>query len=301
MHLRRRETQPLTLALALVLAFAVVEAVAGAFAGSLALLADAGHMAADAGALAVALFAAWLARRPATPRRSFGWRRAEILAALANGLTLVGIALLIIVEAARRLSEPPDVTGGLVLVVGGVGLVVNIVTAQLLHPKADSSLNMRVAFRHVLADLVSSAGVIVAALVLLVTGWAYVDPLISVGIGLLVLVSAWSVLRESLGILLEATPDGIDSEEVGRSMAAVAGVLQVHDLHIWTITTGFPALSAHVLVEPAADCHEIRRALDELVRERFSLAHSTLQVEHASGKEESLQLGVAGARRTPLV
>ena len=300
MHRHRGETRPLTLALGLVLAFAVVEVVAGLAAGSLALLADAGHMVSDAGALAVALFAAWLGRRPATPQRSFGWRRAEILAALANGLGLVVVAVVILVEAGRRLSDPPEVAGAVVLVTGVAGLAVNVFTARLLHPSAESSLNMRAAFKHVLADLLSSAGVIAAALLVLATGWAYADPLLGILIGLLVVWSAWSVVRESLGVLLEGTPSGIDAQEVGRSMTAVTGVAGVHDLHIWTITSGFPALSAHVLVEPSADCHAIRRELESVIRARFALSHSTLQVEHADAADEPMQLGVAVRRRTPL-
>jgi len=300
MHRHRGETRPLTLALGLVLAFAVVEVVAGLAAGSLALLADAGHMVSDAGALAVALFAAWLGRRPATPQRSFGWRRAEILAALANGLGLVVVAVVILVEAGRRLSDPPEVAGAVVLVTGVAGLAVNVFTARLLHPSAESSLNMRAAFKHVLADLLSSAGVIAAALVVLATGWAYADPMLGILIGLLVVWSAWSVVRESLGVLLEGTPSGIDAQEVGRSMTAVTGVAGVHDLHIWTITSGFPALSAHVLVEPSADCHAIRRELESVIRARFALSHSTLQVEHADAADEPMQLGVAVRRRTPL-
>ncbi len=300
MHGHRGETRPLSLALGLVLAFAVVEVVAGVAAGSLALLADAGHMASDAGALAVALFAAWLGRRAATPQRSFGWRRAEILAALANGLGLVVIAIVILVEAGRRLSDPTEVVGAVVLVTGVAGLAVNIFTARILHPSSESSLNMRAAFRHVLADLVSSLGVIAAALVVLATGWPYADPLLGILIGLLVVWSAWSIVRESLGVLLEGTPVGIDAHEVGRRMAAVPGVVDVHDLHIWTITSGFPALSAHVLVLPSADCHAIRRELEALIRERFALTHATLQVEHAGAAQEPVQLGVAVRRRTPL-
>ncbi len=300
MHGHRGETRPLSLALCLVLAFAVVEVVAGLAAGSLALLADAGHMVSDAGALGIALFAAWLGRRPATPQRSFGWRRAEILAALANGLGLVLLAVVILVEAGRRLSDPPEVTGALVLVTGVAGLAVNLLTARLLHPSAGSSLNVRAAFRHVLADLVSSAGVIAAALVVLATGWAYADPLLGILIGLLVVWSAWSVVREALGVLLEGTPEGVDAEEVGRSMASVPGVAGVHDLHIWTITSGFPALSAHILVTPSADCHAIRREIEEAIRARFGLDHSTLQVEHADAAAEPLQIGGAVARRTPL-
>ena len=278
----RSGTRALRLALGLVLGFAVVELGASLLAGSLALLADAGHMLSDSLALGLALFAAWLARRPATPERSFGWRRAEILAALANALVLVVLGLGIVVEAVRRLGDPPAVEGGWVLAAGVVGLAVNLLAARILQA-AGSGLNVRAALLHVLADLASSVGVVVAAVVVLATGWHGADPLAGLLIGLLVLASTVGILRETVGILLEGVPAGIDSRAVGGAMAAVPGVVDVHDLHIWTITSGFPALSAHVLVEPKADCHAIRRELELLLDQRFSLTHTTLQVEHAAG------------------
>jgi len=269
-------------ALALVLAFAVVEAVAGLAAGSLALLADAAHMLSDALALGLALFAAWLALRPATPERSFGWRRAEILAALANALALVALGLWILYEAVLRLSDPPAVEGAWVLGAGAAGLVVNLVALRVLRG-AGSGLNVRAALLHVLADLFSSVGVVAAGAIVLLSGWRYADPAAGLLIGVLVLASTAGVLRESLGVLLEGTPAGIDARAVGQAMAALDGVVGVHDLHVWTITSGFPALSAHVLVRPEADCHAIRRELEVLLRERFALTHTTLQVEHAPG------------------
>lgn len=272
----------LAVALGLIVAFAVVEVVAGLAAGSLALLADAGHMVGDAGSLGLALLATWAATRPATAQRSFGFRRAEILAALANGVALVAIAIWIFVEAFDRLGDPLEPLGSWMLAVGAAGLGVNLAAAAVIHRSGSESLNVRAAFRHVLADLLGSVGVIVAAVLVLATGWAYADPLVSVAIGLLVLGSSWTVLRDSLGILLESTPRGLDARAVGEAMAAVEGVREVHDLHIWTITSGFPALSAHVLVAPAADCHAIRMQLDELLRARFGLDHTTLQVEHAA-------------------
>lgn len=270
-------------ALALVLAFAGAEVAGGIVAGSLALIADAGHMVTDAAALALALGAVWLADRPASPQRSFGWRRAEVLAALANGVGLVALALWIFVEAGRRLSDPQDVRGGWVLALGLAGLAVNVAAARVLRRAGSDSLNVRAALRHVLADLLSSLGVIAAAAVVLATGWERADPLISIGIGVLVLGSSAAVLRESVAILLEATPEGIRAEEVGAAMTSHPGVVEVHDLHIWTITSGFPALAAHVLVEAGADCHRIRLELDALLRDRFGLDHTTLQVEHRPG------------------
>lgn len=284
-HERRpgADRRALGAALALTLAFAAIEVAGGIAAHSLALVADAGHMAADAASLGLALLAVWLAGRPATPQRSYGWRRAEILAALANGAGLVALAAWIFFEAARRLSHPADMRGGWVLGIGLAGLAVNVGAAGVLRRAGRGSLNVRAALAHVLADLASSLGVIAAAAVVLATGWQRIDPLIGIGIGVLVLGSSVGVLRESLAILLEGTPAGIDAAEVGSAMAAHAGVVSVHDLHVWTITSGFPALSAHVLVEPGADCHRIRLELDGLLRERFGLDHTTLQVEHRAG------------------
>ena len=272
----------LALVLALVLGFAGVEALISVAAGSLALLADASHMLSDALALGLALFAAWLAHRPATPQRSFGWRRAEVLAALANALVLVALGIGIVWAAVGRLSDPPGVMGGWVLVAGVAGLVVNVIAARVLHG-AGSGLNVRAAMLHVLADLASSVGVVVAGLVVLATGWEYADPIAAILIGTLVVASTVGVLRETLGVLLEGAPEGMDAREVGAAIASTEGVVGVHDLHLWTITSGFPALSAHVLVEAGADCHAIRRELEVLLRERFGLSHTTLQVEHAPG------------------
>jgi cobalt-zinc-cadmium efflux system protein len=281
-HRHGGERRALGIALALVLAFAAVEAAAGVAAGSVALLADAAHMVSDGLALGLALFAAWLARRPPTPARSFGWRRAEVLAALANALVLVALGALIVWEAAGRLSDPPDVTGGWVLAAGAAGLVVNLGAARILHG-AGSGLNVRAATLHVLADLASSAGVVLAGIVVLATGWAYADPVAGLAIGALVVLSTVDVLRETFGVLLEGAPAGMDASEVGAAIAATEGVVDVHDLHLWTITSGFPALSGHVLVAAGADCHAIRRELEVMLRERFALTHTTLQVEHAPG------------------
>ena len=275
-------------ALALVVCFAFVEIAAGLAASSLALLADAAHMVADAGALALALVAAVVAARPATPERSFGYRRAEILAALANGVALAAIALWIFVEAYRRLREPPDVEAGWVLGVGALGIAVNLGAAALLARPRGRSLNRQAALRHVLADLVASIGVVVAGVVVLATGWREADPLVGLLIGALVLASSWSVVRDAVSILLEGTPQGVDAQEVGRTMAAAPGVREVHDLHIWTITSGFPSLSAHVLVAPGADCHGIRVQLERLLAEQFGLTHTTLQVEHAAPQRVEL-------------
>jgi cobalt-zinc-cadmium efflux system protein len=280
---RAASRRVLAVVLALTLLYAVIELVGGVLTGSLALLADAAHMFGDTGTVGLALVASWLAGRPATAQRSFGYQRAEILAALANGVVLVALAIWIFVEAIDRLADPPEILGGWVLVVAAVGLVVNLIAAILLERTAGHSLNVRAVQRHVLADLAGSVGVIAAALIVIATGWRYADPLVGLAIAFLVLGSSWTILRDSVSILLESTPRGIDLAEVGRRMASMEGVVEVHDLHIWTITSGFPALSAHVLVRPGDDCHDRRRRLEAMLVEEFGLVHTTLQVEHVTG------------------
>ncbi len=271
----------LLLTLGLTATYTVAEVIGGLLTGSLALLADAGHMLSDAGSLAVALGAIWLARRPATPARSFGFKRAEILAELANGVTLVAISIWIFIEAAQRFSNPPEVLGGWMLAIAVGGLLINLTGALILARGDRGSLNLQAALRHVIADVLGSIGVIAAAIVILHTGWVYADPLISVLIGILVAASSWGVLKESVSILLEATPKGIDAEEVQAKMSSLAGVTNVHDVHIWTITSGFPALAAHVLVERGEDCHAKRRELERLLEREYEIDHTTLQVDHA--------------------
>ncbi len=281
---RKGSKRALKIVLVLTSAFLVAEVVGGLIAGSLALLADAGHMLSDSVSLGVALFAAWLAGRPGGPSRTFGYRRAEILAALFNGVTLVAISIWIFIEAGMRFSDPPEVEAGLMLAVAVGGLLVNLVAARILHGHAGESLNVSAALRHVVADILGSVGVIVAALIILGTGWEYADPVVSVAIGILILASSWTILRDSVRILLEASPTGMEVDEVGRAMAAVAGVSQVHDLHVWTITSGFLALSAHVLVDRETDCHATRREVEAMLHERFGLDHTTLQVDHEGGE-----------------
>ncbi len=277
---RAADSRALVLVLCLTAAFMVAEVVGGLLSGSLALLADAGHMLSDSASLGLALGALALARRPATARLSFGFRRAEILAALANGVTLVAIAIWIFIEAARRLDDPPEVAGRTALLVAVTGLVVNLAGAAILWRAQGESLNLRAAFAHVIADLLGSVGVIVAAVLIITTGWLYADPLVSVLIGLLILVSSWRVLREATEVLLEATPAGIDAEAVGRRMAGSEGVVAVHDLHIWTITSGFPALSAHVVVGPQEDCHALQGQITQMLAHDYGISHTTLQVAH---------------------
>ncbi len=294
---RGESRRALTLVLLLTASFTAVEIVGGLLTGSLALLADAGHMLSDNLSLGLALFAAWLAGRPATPERSFGYQRAEILAALFNGVTLVAISIWIFVEAYSRLREPPEIPGSPLLAIAAIGLLVNVAGAVILSRSAGENLNAQGALRHVIADALGSIGVMVAALVIILTGWRYADPLVSVAIGLLILASSWTLLRDSTNILLEATPRGIDAEEVGRKMAGAEGVIEVHDLHIWTITSGFPALSAHVLVGQRENCHARRRDLEALLAREYGISHTTLQVDHVGEHEGEMY----GSRFLPLI
>ncbi len=277
---RSASRRALVIVLLLTLIFTVVEVVGGVLTDSLALLADAGHMVSDVVAIALALIALTLAQRPSSPRRSFGFQRAEILAAFVNGLALVLVSAWIVWEAVRRLDDPPEILGGWMLVVALVGLTVNAVAATILLRSGRESLNVDAAFRHVIADFLGSAGVLVAALVIVLTGWEIVDPLVSILIAALIVASAWSILRDSTAILMEETPSGIDADEVARAIVEVDGVSSVHDLHVWRITSGFDALSAHVLVGQGEDCHARRRDVERMISERFGIAHTTLQVDH---------------------
>ncbi|HEX3289869.1 MAG TPA: cation diffusion facilitator family transporter [Gaiella sp.] len=277
---RAASRRALAVVLALTVGFTVVEIVGGFLTDSLALLADAGHMFSDTFAIGLALVALTLASRPSTPRRSFGFQRAEILAAFVNGLTLVLIAGWILWEAVGRFRNPPDVLGGWMLAVAAAGLAVNVASAAILARSEHDSLNVRAAFRHVIADLLGSVGVIVAAVVILVTGWTVADPVVSVLIALLIVGSAWGVLRDSTAILMEETPSGIDADVVAGAITEVPGVTSVHDLHVWTITSGFDALSAHVLVGRGEDCHGLRREIERVLAARFEITHTTLQVDH---------------------
>jgi cobalt-zinc-cadmium efflux system protein len=272
-------------ALALILALMAGEVAFGVVAGSLALLADAAHMLTDAAALGLALAAASFAGRPARGRWTFGFRRLEILAAHINGILLLVVGVGIVFAAVRRLVSPPEVRGGIVLVVALAGIAVNLAAAALLAGPSRGSLNMRGAFLHVTTDLAAFAGTAVAGGLVLATGWNRADPIASLLVAALIFWSSFMLLRESTRILLEVAPD--EPAEIARAMLEVPQVSDVHDLHVWTVGSGFPSVSAHVLVEPGADCHAIRRELAELLAERYGLGHSTLQVEHAHAAPEA--------------
>ena len=280
---RAASRRALAAVLALTVAMTVVEVFGGVLTGSLALLADAGHLFSDSFAIGLALGAILLARRPTTSRRSFGFQRAEILAAFVNGLTLVLVSGWIVWEAIDRLDERPDVLGGWMLVVAATGLAVNGLAAIILLRSGRETLNVEAAFRHVLADLLGSVGVLVAALVIVTTGWTLVDPLVSLAIAVLIVASAWGVLRDSTAILMEQTPTRIDGDAVARTIIEVPGVTSVHDLHVWTITSGFDALAAHVLVGRGEDCHARRRDVERALAAAFGITHTTLQVDHDAG------------------
>ncbi len=273
----------LAVVLGLTLAVLVAEAVGAALTGSLALLADAGHMATDAAGIALALGAVTLAQRPPGGRRTFGWQRLEILAAVANGLLLVAVAGVVVVQAVRRIGNPPEVDAGPMLVIAGIGLAVNLVGLAVLHQGRTTSLNVRGAYLEVLADALGSVAVVAAALVIAATGWTPADTVASLLIGCLVLPRAWHLLREALDVLLEAAPRGVDLAEVRSHMLGVDGVLGVHDLHAWTITSGLPVLSAHVVVtdEALRDGHggRVLDALCECLGAHFDMEHCTFQLE----------------------
>jgi cobalt-zinc-cadmium efflux system protein len=270
----------LVAALALVCALMAGEVAAGLVAGSLALLADAGHLLTDATALGLAAVAAAFAARPPRGRFTFGFLRAEILAAQANGIVLVLLGVWILVEGARRLADPREVEAELVGWVALAGVAVSGCVALLLARAQGESLNVRGAYLHVVTDVAAFAGTGIAALLIIATGWNGFDPLVSLGVAALLLWAAYGLLRESGRIFLEAAPVGAPPAEVGEAIASHPGVVDAHDLHVWEVTSGFPALSAHVLVEPGGDCHRIRLELERMLHERFGIDHTTLQVEH---------------------
>jgi len=273
----------LGIALALLLALMAVEVGAGVLSGSLALLSDAAHMLTDAGALVLALVAIRLAERPAGGALTYGLRRSEILSAQANGATLLVLGLLIVYEGVRRLVEPPSVEGGVVLAVALLGVAINLAATVVLHGADRRSLNMEGAFQHVLTDLVAFVATAIAGLVILLTGFDRADGIASLLVAAVMLRAAWALLRESGRVFLEAAPRGVDVPQLGRAMASLPHVAEVHDLHVWEVTSGFTALSAHVLVGADDDCHAARRALEHMLSERFGIEHTTLQVEHVGG------------------
>jgi cobalt-zinc-cadmium efflux system protein len=288
----------LAVSLTLLVAFMAAEVVAGLAGHSLALLSDAGHLLTDAGALALSLAVVGLAARPAAGGLTYGLKRAEILSGLANGVTLAVIAALIVVEAVRRLVSPTQVDARLMLVVAVAGVAVNLVIAWQLAKAERRSLNLRGSYQHILTDLYAFIGTAVAAVVILLTGFDRADPIASILVAGLMLRAAYGLLRDAGRVLLEAAPAGVRPAEVADAMAERPSVANVHDLHVWEITSGFPALSAHVLVRPGDDCHAVRRDLEQLLARRFGIEHTTLQVDHVA-RQAPITIVPVGARRAP--
>jgi cobalt-zinc-cadmium efflux system protein len=274
------DRKKLMIALALILGFMAAEVVTGILANSLALLSDAAHMLTDAAAIALSLVAIRLSKRPAEGRMTFGLKRVEILSAQVNGITLLVLAAIIAIEGVRRLFDPPGVDGGLVLVVALAGVVVNIAATAVLASANRQSLNVEGSFQHLLTDLYAFIGTAVAAAVILLTGFDQADAIASLLVAALMLYSAYGLLRDSGRVFLEASPKGLDPDRIGALMVAQPHVVEVHDLHVWEVTSEFPALSAHVIVEADADCHRARLELAELIERDFGIHHTTLQVEH---------------------
>jgi cobalt-zinc-cadmium efflux system protein len=284
------DTRRLAGAFALIVGFMVAELVAGILGSSLALISDAGHMLTDAVAIGLALAALRLAHRPPAGSFTYGLQRAEILSAQINGITLLLLGALIVFEGIRRLIDPPEVAGGLVLVVALIGIVVNLVAARMLAGAERRSLNIEGAFLHIVTDLFAFVATAIAGALILIWGLDRADGIASLLIAALMLWAAYGLLRESGRVFMEAAPKGLDPQAIGEALIEEDGVVEVHDLHVWEVTTGMPAISAHMIVRQDADCHEARWRAARLLADRFGVEHSTLQVEHEPG-DELLQIG----------
>lgn len=285
-----RNLSRLLIVLGLTSIYLVAEVVGGLLTNSLALLADAGHMLTDVAGLALAVLAIRFAQRPPTPQRSYGYYRAEILAALANGVILIGVSLYILYEAYQRFRSPPEVQSGTMLVVAGIGLLVNLAGMMLLRSGAGRNLNVKGAYFEVLSDLLTSIGVIIAAIVMLTTGWYYADPLISAAIGLFILPRTWRLIREATGVLLEGTPSGVDLGSVREVLSATSGVIEIHDLHVWSLTSGQHALSAHAVLADGSSHGDVLRELHNRATRDLKMAHVTIQLEPAGWETSETHL-----------
>ena len=275
---RTQQRRSLLIVLLMTGTFMVIEVIGGLLTQSLALLADAGHMLTDVAALGLSAFAMWMAARPSTPEKSYGYHRAEILAAVTNAVVLLLLAIWILYEAYRRVFEPPHVLGVPMLLVGLVGLAVNVASIKLLAHESASSLNIRSAYVEALSDAISSVGVILGGVTIWLTGWFLIDPLLSAGISIFIVWRTWALLTQAVHVLMEGVPTHLDAKEVGQAMAGVPGVKGIHDLHIWTITSGLDALSAHVVVPVGEDRDAVLGRLQQLLRDRCGIDHVTLQI-----------------------
>ena len=284
-----RHRKPLFIAFGLTATYMVVEFLAGAITGSLALISDAAHMGTDVLGLGMALAAITLAQRPGTTQRTFGVYRLEVLAALANGVLLFGVAGYVLYQAYQRLTEPPHVPGVPLLIVATIGLIINLISFRLLMAGSKESLNVRGAYLEVMSDMLGSLGVIVAAVIIWTTGWRYADPLIGAGIGLFILPRTWKLMKHALRILLEVAPDGIDVDEVRARLLALPGVADVHDLHIWTVTSGLESASGHVVVADGADYHDVLDAVTKVLADDYHVTHTTIQCEPSGHEEQEVK------------
>lgn len=276
---RKISRQRLLAVLGLSGTFMLVEAAAGFYTGSLALIADAGHMLGDVAALALAYFAIWLSSQPAGPTRTYGYHRSEILAALANSVLLVVISIFVLVESLRRFASPPEIHSEQMLIVAVIGLCINLISMRLLSDGSSDSLNARAAYLEVVSDILASIGVILAAAIMMTTGWYLADPVISAVLSLFIMLRTWGLIKESIDILMESAPGHVDLEELSNSFLKVEGVLAVHDLHVWTITSGMVAMSGHVTVQKDANSEQILDNLKHLLEQDFSISHTTIQLE----------------------
>lgn len=274
-----RHVRSLRIALVLTATYLVAEVVGAIITGSLALLADAAHMLTDVGGLALALFAIWFAQRPASPSKTYGYLRAEILAALGNALILLLLTVYILYEAWKRLFEPPEVLGLPMLIVAVIGLIVNLISMRILAAGSNESLNLKGAYFEVLADMLGSIGVIVSAVIVIFTGWPLADPITGAAIALFIVPRTWSLMSQAINILLEGTPTGVDMPALDKGLRAIPGVIGVHDLHVWTITSGVDAMSCHLVVSDGVDGQATLVAARELLHETAGIDHTTIQIE----------------------
>lgn len=259
--------------------YLIAEVIGGIVTGSLALLADAGHMLTDVGGLALALFAINMTQRAASATRTYGYYRAEILAALTNAVVLIGISLYILYEAYLRFKNPPEVSSKAMLIVASIGLVINIVGMLILRKGSQESLNMKGAYFEVLSDMLTSIGVIIAGVIMLTTGWYYADPIVSAGIGLFILPRTWILLKDAVAVLLEGTPSDVNIEELRQNIMTIPGLKAVHDLHVWALTSGYNALSAHVVIENGLPYNETLTLINDTITSNFKINHTTIQLE----------------------
>jgi cobalt-zinc-cadmium efflux system protein len=294
---RHENRRRMAIALAINAGMLVAAALGGVLTGSLALLADAGHVLSDLGAIVLALLAAALAARSGGPRRTFGYQRTEVIAALANGVALVVIAVLVVVAALNRLADPPGVEGAGVLALGVVGLLGNAAATWTLARGRRDDINLEAVLRHSVADALGSLAVVVSGAVILATGWRPIDPLASIAIAALILGSSIRLVREPLDVLMEAAPPGVDVNAIARAVASVPGVTQVHELHLWSLTPGFEALAAHVVVARGEDRDRARREVEFVLRDRYGIEHTTLQMEEEADRDALLQLETRARRR----